>query len=144
MREVFFSFVNSQWGPKLMPLLAGRGTMRKLMNRLVANPQTISDADILELTYPLLRPGFWRQLPEVLTPAPEAWKTAINRMMKGHGFPVTTIWGMNDTWSPPPQGETLCSRFRSCQFTFIEGVGHLPQMEAPEKFSTKLITSVKL
>lgn len=44
------------------------------------------------------------------------------------------VWGSLDTAVDPASAEKLEARFQDCQLVMLEGVGHLPYEEVPEKF----------
>ncbi|MBP1848964.1 alpha/beta fold hydrolase [Rhizobium halophytocola] len=46
--------------------------------------------------------------------------------------PVTVIWGEDDPWIPVDRGRTLATRLPGSGFSTLSGVGHMPQLEAPD------------
>lgn len=57
----------------------------------------------------------------------------------GISLPVLAIAGSEDGATPPELVKETASRIKGARFELIEGVGHLPCVEAPEAFA-KLIT----
>lgn len=46
--------------------------------------------------------------------------------------PVKIIWGENDPWIPLARGKALHALIPQASFETLPGVGHLPQLEAPD------------
>jgi pimeloyl-ACP methyl ester carboxylesterase len=53
------------------------------------------------------------------------------------------IWGDKDTTTPLWQGERLTKRLPSARMIVLKGVGHLPQIEAPNEFRSILYKFLK-
>lgn len=53
--------------------------------------------------------------------------------------PVTLVWGREDTVTPLAGGEKLKGLIPHAELTVIDGVGHIPQIEAPDAFYTVLV-----
>jgi len=50
-------------------------------------------------------------------------------------FPVLFIVGDRDFFTPPQEMLTNAKRIQGCRFEIIEGAGHMPNMEQPDKFN---------
>jgi len=48
-------------------------------------------------------------------------------------IPVINIWGEHDVIIPRAAAESVCQWVPRCELVTIEGVGHMPQEESPEK-----------
>lgn len=46
--------------------------------------------------------------------------------------PVKIIWGEDDPWIPLERGKALHALIPQAAFETLPGVGHLPQLEAPD------------
>jgi pimeloyl-ACP methyl ester carboxylesterase len=51
------------------------------------------------------------------------------------GLPVHVIVGDRDPIAPPAEGESLAARLGNASIDRIEGCGHTPMAERPERFS---------
>ena len=47
--------------------------------------------------------------------------------------PVLILWGEEDPWIPLERGKALHGRIPQAGFETLQGVGHLPQLEAPDR-----------
>ncbi len=52
---------------------------------------------------------------------------------RGFEKPALLIWGKEDSVTPLAQGEEIASLLPKAQFSVLDGVNHIPQIEAPEK-----------
>jgi pimeloyl-ACP methyl ester carboxylesterase len=59
---------------------------------------------------------------------------ASDRHYLSEGFPVLIIWGARDPIIPVRHGERAHEAIPGSRLEILEGVGHLPQLEAPGRF----------
>jgi len=59
---------------------------------------------------------------------------AGDRLYLAEGMPVLIIWGARDSMIPVHHGETAHEAIPGSRLEIFEGVGHLPQLEAPGRF----------
>ena len=59
---------------------------------------------------------------------------AGDRLYLAEGMPVLIIWGERDPMIPLHHGENAHEAIPGSRLEIFEGVGHLPQLEAPERF----------
>jgi pimeloyl-ACP methyl ester carboxylesterase len=57
--------------------------------------------------------------------------------------PVLIVWGKVDTVTPLTQGEDLARRFNGSRLVVMEGVNHIPHLEAPQAFNAALLDFLK-
>lgn len=65
--------------------------------------------------------------------ADEKYTAEVEPLFASIRCPVKIIWGQDDPWIPVERGRALCDRIGQNLFETLQGVGHLPQLEAPEK-----------
>jgi pimeloyl-ACP methyl ester carboxylesterase len=53
--------------------------------------------------------------------------------------PTAVIWGREDTLTPLPQGERVASLIPGATLDVLDGVGHIPHLEAPASFERLLL-----
>jgi len=76
-------------------------------------------------------PGFQQSL--------EAAAVAVNQVTpQTVTRPCLIVWGMKDRILPPSAGHELLSQFPDASLVPLEGVGHCPMIEAPERFNELL------
>lgn len=99
----------------------------------------ISDDDLASLVEPWLtdegRTSFYRQFAQ----ADEKYTAEIEPLFSTIRCPTAIIWGELDPWIPLARGRAFQTRVGTSHFLKLEGVGHLPQLEAPDKLSEALL-----
>jgi pimeloyl-ACP methyl ester carboxylesterase len=63
---------------------------------------------------------------------------AGDRLYLAESLPVLIIWGAHDSLIPAHHGERAHSAIPGSRLEIFEGVGHLPQLEAPSRFVSVL------
>lgn len=53
--------------------------------------------------------------------------------------PVKIVWGEDDPWIPLDRGKALHGLMLDAQFETLPGVGHMPQLEAPDAALRELV-----
>ncbi|MEX4008595.1 alpha/beta fold hydrolase [Neoaquamicrobium sediminum] len=56
--------------------------------------------------------------------------------------PVAILWGEADPWIPVARGRLLHEKIPHSSFEALAGVGHLPQLEAPEPVTARLLDAL--
>jgi pimeloyl-ACP methyl ester carboxylesterase len=59
---------------------------------------------------------------------------AADRLYLTEGTPVLIVWGERDRMIPAQHGEQAHQAIPGSRLEIFEGVGHLPQLEAPGRF----------
>lgn len=105
---------------------------------------TDAQADILE--YPYARSGttkaYAQWLPSLLLADREA-ASANPTNYAAIKAPTYIIWGDRDTVTPLEQGQRLKRLIPHSELNVLEGVGHIPHIEAPEGFYDVLSRNLK-
>jgi pimeloyl-ACP methyl ester carboxylesterase len=63
---------------------------------------------------------------------------AIDRLYLAEGIPVLIVWGARDPIIPVRHGERAHQAIPASHLEIFDGVGHLPQLEAPAQFVVTL------
>lgn len=122
------------------PLLTRRLLAGLLHVKAAATPEI---AELLQR--PMVRqgstPAFAEWLPTLLVPETQAKGT---RAESWAALPVGVelIWGDQDTVTPLSQGQALAALAPGARLQVLTGVGHIPQIEAPEPFRAALIDAL--
>lgn len=56
--------------------------------------------------------------------------------------PVALIWGANDSITPPSQAEYLSASLHGVPLHILDGMGHIPQIEDPQRFQNVLLDTL--
>jgi pimeloyl-ACP methyl ester carboxylesterase len=83
--------------------------------------------------------GEW--LPALLAPRAAAASEAP-ASYRNLRIPVFAIWGEKDTITPRDQARRLVSLVPGAELTVLPGVGHIPQIEDPERFQEALVAAI--
>jgi len=59
----------------------------------------------------------------------------FSRIVRGIGVPTLIIWGADDTIAPLRTGQALASSIPGARLTVLEGAGHAPQLQFPQRFN---------
>jgi pimeloyl-ACP methyl ester carboxylesterase len=93
----------------------------------------IDPEDFARLVQPWLseegRGSFYRQFAQ----ADEKYTAEIEPGFAKIRCPVKIIWGEGDPWIPLARGRALHGLIPQASFEILPGVGHLPQLEAPDR-----------
>jgi pimeloyl-ACP methyl ester carboxylesterase len=73
------------------------------------------------------------QLLPAIRAADEKYTAEVEPLFGKVRCPVKVIWGVDDPWIPLERGKALHALLPPCEFETLPGVGHLPQLEAPER-----------
>ncbi len=78
--------------------------------------------------------SFYRQFEQ----ADERYTAEVEPLYGNIRCPVKIIWGEDDPWIPLNRGKELHTLIPQASFEVLEGVGHLPQLEAASKVLNQL------
>lgn len=98
------------------------------------------------LSRPLTKRGYTpavaRWLPRLLSVDADAL-SAREGPWRELDLPVEILWGDKDTVTPLAQAEHLAELLPKARLIVLSGVGHIPQVEAPEPFQGALIAALE-
>ncbi len=80
------------------------------------------------------RGSFYRQFAQ----ADERYTAEVEPRFGALRCPVRILWGEDDPWIPIERGRALHGLMPQAGFEPLAGVGHLPQLEAPDQVSEKV------
>lgn len=99
----------------------------------------IGHEDIEQLVEPWLsdegRGSFYRQFAQ----ADEKYTAEVEPLYGSIRCPVRVVWGKEDPWIPLERGKALHALVPQASFVALDGVGHLPQLEAPDLILKQLV-----
>ena len=79
--------------------------------------------------------SFYRQFAQ----ADERYTAEVEPLYGDLRCPVKIVWGEDDPWIPLARAEALHARMPNAEFVTLPGVGHMPQLEAPEEVTRALL-----
>lgn len=101
----------------------------------------IAEEDISALLAPWLstagRHSFYAQFAQ----ANEAYTDEFKPLLGNMRCPVSVLWGKDDPWIPIDRGHALANLL-GVPLTPLDGLGHLPQLEAPHRVAIALLNSL--
>lgn len=116
----------------LLPLAPPRWALRLGLRGIVADPHTITSAQVEGYRFPLLSRA---RRSDVLQAArqidPSAGARAVSDFAR-LGIPLLALWGDADRVVPLRFAERLVSEVPTARLAVLPGVGHLPPEEAPD------------
>lgn len=93
----------------------------------------IANSDFGNLVEPWLSEegsdSFYRQFAQ----ADEKYTAEVERLFGDIRCSVKIVWGEDDPWIPLARGQALHGLIPQASFETMSGVGHLPQLEAPDR-----------
>ncbi|NNE79869.1 MAG: alpha/beta hydrolase [Silicimonas sp.] len=146
-------------GQQLMAPLRPAGVREALVASTVTNPyltrrylayfmhrkDAITDANVAAIQYPFTRKGttetLARWLPTLIIPP----RNALSTDPGAYGdiaTPVAIIWGRQDEVTPPNEAVALQQALGDAPLYWLDDVGHIPQIEAPEAFQNALANAL--
>ncbi len=84
------------------------------------------------------RVSFYRQFAQ----ADERYTAEVEPMLGDIRCPAAILWGECDPWIPLERGLALKDRIGTDDFVTLDGLGHLPQLEAPARVAGALLDAL--
>jgi pimeloyl-ACP methyl ester carboxylesterase len=82
--------------------------------------------------------SFYAQFAQADERFTDEFETALDAMR----CPVAIIWGESDPWIPISRGRALHEKIARSSFEPLAGVGHMPQLEAPQRTAQHLLDAL--
>ncbi len=105
--------------------------VKAYINGAIVNP--VETDDLEALISPWLsekgRVSFYRQFAQ----ADEKYTAEIEPMFGDIRCKTSVLWGVDDPWIPIDRGQELAGRIGQSELFKLPGLGHLPQLEGPQK-----------
>jgi len=124
MPAIFPGFVRD-WGDGLFQAINSRGIRLGRIAEMWSAYASLADAEN--------RQAFARTIRSVIDPGGQT-VSAMDRLYLAAPMPTLIIWGDRDDIIPVRHAYAAHEALPGSQLVIIEGVGHFPQIEAPEQF----------
>ncbi|AZQ65853.1 alpha/beta hydrolase [Silicimonas algicola] len=116
-----------------------------LYKRFLYRKDALTEAQHDLFRHPLTRkgttPAMAAWLPTLLIP-PRGARSTDAAAYADLDLPVLLIWGTEDTVTPPREADLLSTALGGAPVTWLEGVGHIPQVEEPAAFHAALVAAI--
>jgi pimeloyl-ACP methyl ester carboxylesterase len=66
----------------------------------------------------------------------------FSQIVRAIRAPTLIIWGAQDTIAPPRTGQALASSIPGARLIVLEGAGHAPQVQMPERFNPLVLDEI--
>ena len=129
MPVIFPGFVRD-WGDSLVRTITDRGIRLGRMAEMWSAYASLAESEN--------RQAFARTIRSVIDPGGQT-VSAMDRLYLASSMPTLIIWGDRDDIIPIAHGQAAHEAIPGSVLVTIEGVGHYPQVEAPEQFVTALV-----
>ena len=129
MPFIFPGFVRD-WGNSLFRSISDRGIRLGRHAEMWSAYSSLAEAEN--------RQAFTRTIRSVIDPGGQT-VSAMDRLYLASQMPTLIIWGDKDDIIPLSHAHAAHQAIPGSRLAIIEGVGHFPQIEAPEHFVTALV-----
>jgi pimeloyl-ACP methyl ester carboxylesterase len=133
MPVIFPAFVRD-WGDKLFRMVNDRGIRLGHLTEMWSAYASLAESEN--------RRAFARTIRSVIDPGGQS-VSAADRLYLASPIPTLIIWGDRDDIIPVSHGYAAHQAMPDSRLVIIEGVGHFPQIEAPEQFVAALISFIE-
>lgn len=132
MPFIFPGFLRD-WGDNLLRSINNRGVRLGRITEMWSAYASLAEAEN--------RQAFARTIRSVIDPGGQT-VNAMDRLYLASSMPTLIIWGNQDDIIPVSHAHAASEAIPHCRLVIIEGVGHFPQIEAPERVVSALIDFV--
>jgi pimeloyl-ACP methyl ester carboxylesterase len=129
MPLVFPGFVRD-WGDSLLRTITNRGVRLGRIAEMWSAYASLAEAES--------RQAFARTIKAVIDPGGQTI-SAMDRLYLASSTPTLIVWGDQDDIIPVSHAYSAHEAVPGSRLVIIEGVGHFPQIEAPEQFVDALV-----
>jgi len=129
MPVIFPSFVRD-WGDNLFRMIDERGIRLSRITEMWSAYASLAESEN--------RQAFARTIKSVIDPGGQT-VSAMDRLYLASPMPALIIWGDRDDIIPVSHAYAAHQAMPGSRLVIIEGVGHFPQIEAPEQFVDALV-----
>jgi len=129
MPVIFPSFVRD-WGDNLFRMIDERGIRLSRITEMWSAYASLAESEN--------RQAFARTIKSVIDPGGQT-VSAMDRLYLASPMPTLIIWGDRDDIIPVSHAYAAHQAMPGSRLVIIEGVGHFPQIEAPEQFVDALV-----
>lgn len=110
-----------------------------------AEPSRVAGADVAALAELVAAGGGLRLLPRLIRYIEERRRreSRYTGAIERHPSPVAIVWGTEDPIAVAPMASRLHAVRPDARLTWLEGVGHYPMLEDPERFADAVLDGLR-
>jgi pimeloyl-ACP methyl ester carboxylesterase len=115
----------------------------RLLRGLVADPNAVTPARVAMMQQPFVRQRTTMSYAEWFVPFVTTTERSLateRARYRTISVPTQVMWGDRDAITPISQGRDLARQIPGVTLVELMGVGHIPAIEAPEKFNKSLLS----
>ncbi len=119
---------------------------KKLLSSFVADPEVLTPAVLAVYQKPFVVKDSTNRLGDWLKVLSVDEDTSLSGKLSNFSrlaMPTLLIWGDKDTVTPLWQGEKLKASILNSTLSVLKGLGHIPQIEDPDRFNGALLPFVE-
>ncbi len=132
------------WGP-LLARASSEAFFRRRLRKTFADPGCLSEAEVSAAWAGLIHGGGRDVMSAISSYLDERvrflprWWAALGALDR----PCHVLWGDQDPVALPAIAEAVAAQVPGAQLTWLEGVGHYPMVEAPERWAEAVVGFVE-
>ncbi len=117
-------------------------TLRAVLRNVIYRDRTYVDDELIDL---IARPARERRAPEAflrlsLSLNQPGYSPSLTAALQRLQVPLLILWGTQDAAIPPAEGPRLVAFAPHAQLVMLEGLGHCPHDEAPDRVNHEIAT----
>ncbi len=127
---------------RLVASLSSRRVFARNLRRIVADPTRLDDDEIDVMWELLTRAGGRRVLPRItgyITERRTNWDRWIGAL-RTTDVPIHVLWATEDPVAVAAMADVLHAEIPSSTLTLLEGVGHFPMLEHPQRWTEAVVS----
>lgn len=128
--QQFLQYPPPQWLASMGNHMAGRGSTKSFLKKIVYQPELISPTVIERSFQNRQRGGLLRPLYSLLEHI-DSWDEQYGKMISNISHPTLIVWGAHDPIFPLEVGKQVQHLLPHAEWHNIPEAGHLPQWEQP-------------
>ncbi|MEO0469513.1 MAG: alpha/beta hydrolase [Bacteroidota bacterium] len=144
LRPIQKLLLNQTIGP-MVAKLTNYAVFKRNMRKLWGDPSLLTEAELQEMWIQLVHNDGRRVLPRLtqyIRERRQFWHRWIGALQQTD-LPINILWATEDPVAVRQMAEVLHGEIPNNQLQYLEGLGHYPMIEAPERWSEALLKMIQ-